>query len=182
AAGKDRRARIERPALQRDAPRLDLSQVEHRVDQREQVLAAGVDVPDELDVVGEQLLRLLQQELGEADHGVERRAQLVRHVGEEFGLQIVGATDLDVLLLQLALLGGEDLRLLAQRLVALRELQRETFGLLVQLVAADRQRQRQRQLDQERELLLAGALRQAGRDQAHVAVSHGQRYQRQAAG
>ena len=40
---------------------------------------------------------LLQQHLGEADDRVERRAQLVRHVGEELGLVLVGDLELRLL-------------------------------------------------------------------------------------
>ena len=66
------------------ASRLDLGEVEHVVDQSEQVPAAHVDL---LEVLGErrfaQLRGLLLEHLAVADDGVERRAQLVRHVGEE---------------------------------------------------------------------------------------------------
>ena len=40
------------------------------------------------------------EHLGEADDGVERRAQLVRHVGEELRLHAARVLELDVLLLQ----------------------------------------------------------------------------------
>ena len=53
--------------------------------------------------------------LGEADDGVERRAQLVAHVGEEFGLGAVGALGLR-LLVEIAL--GEIGELLRLRLAA----------------------------------------------------------------
>ena len=42
------------------------------------------------------------QHFGEADDGVERRAQLVRHVGEKFRLVPVGRFDLAALFLDLA--------------------------------------------------------------------------------
>ena len=58
-------------------------------------------------------------DLGEADDGVERRAQLVAHVGEELGLGAVGALGLR-LLLEVALGEvGELLRLQLQRLARL---------------------------------------------------------------
>ena len=41
------------------------------------------------------------QHLGEADDGVQRRAQLVRHVGEELGLVLVGGLELAALVLDL---------------------------------------------------------------------------------
>ena len=43
----------------------------------------------------------LEQHLGEADDRVQRRAQLVRHVGEELGLVLVGDFELAALLLDL---------------------------------------------------------------------------------
>ena len=58
----------------------------------EQVLAAVVDVAGVLGVFGgaERAEHLGCHDLGEADDGVERRAQLVAHVGEEFRLGLVG--------------------------------------------------------------------------------------------
>src|SRR5260370_586380 len=66
---------------------LDLGEIEHRVDQLQQVFARRVDPPE---VVGEllrsQVGRVLLEHLAVADDRVERGAQLVRHVGEELGL------------------------------------------------------------------------------------------------
>ncbi len=81
---------------------LDLGDVEQGVDQRQEVLAAGADVAQEaglarVDLVGE----LAFENLGEADDRVERRPQLVAHVGQEATLQAVGLLDLEVLLGQL---------------------------------------------------------------------------------
>ena len=45
--------------------------------------------------------------LGEADDGVERRAQLVGHVGEELALEAVGLLHAAVLLLQLLVLAAQ---------------------------------------------------------------------------
>ena len=70
---------------------LDLRQVEDVVDERQQVLARGVDL---LEVGGEVLLAqvfgLFLQHLAVADDGVQRRAQLVAHVGQELALGAVG--------------------------------------------------------------------------------------------
>ena len=44
----------------------------------------------------------LRQHLREADDGVQRRAQLVRHVGEELGLVLAGDLELATLVLDLA--------------------------------------------------------------------------------
>ncbi|MNZ89026.1 hypothetical protein D3C78_1079290 [compost metagenome] len=74
-----------------DVPGLDARQVEHLVDQREQVVAAAVDLLDLalLALVQRMFLAALQQ-LGEAEDGVERGTQLVAHRGEEFGLGPAG--------------------------------------------------------------------------------------------
>ena len=54
----------------------------------------------------------LEQHFGEADDGVERRAQLVRHVGEELRLVLVRDLELPALVLDLAeqarVLDGDD--------------------------------------------------------------------------
>ena len=67
--------------------RLDLGQVENVVDQAQQVEAARVDVGG----IGAILLglgaeHLVLDDLRKADDGIERRAQLVAHVGEELRL------------------------------------------------------------------------------------------------
>ncbi len=76
---------------------LDLREVEDVVDDAQQVLARGVDVAQELGVLGVDLgLQAVQQDLGEADDRVERRAQLVAHVGQEAALEPVGLADAHV--------------------------------------------------------------------------------------
>ena len=61
----------------------------------------------------------LEQHLGEADDSVERRAQLVRHVGEELGFVLVGHFELPALVADLVdqarVLDG-DYRLVRERL------------------------------------------------------------------
>ena len=63
---------------------LDLGQVEHVVDQAEQMLAVG-PAPDRARraFVGALAVEPVEHELGEAEDRVERRAQLVAHVGQE---------------------------------------------------------------------------------------------------
>ena len=86
---------------QLDAPRLDLRQVEQVVDQRQQVLAAGLNQPELLLLVGgERAGQLHQHQAGKADDGVQRRAQLVAHGGEKAVLGAAGAFELFVLLAQ----------------------------------------------------------------------------------
>ena len=79
---------------------LDLGQVEHVVDQAEQVLAVARDALEH----GHHLLRRLAidavlDQLGVAQDGVERRAQLVAHVGEELRLVLARLGELAALLL-----------------------------------------------------------------------------------
>ena len=87
---------------------LDLAEVEHVVDQLEQVLARGVDVLEAL--VALVLLerdQVVLEDLAEPEDGVERGAQLVAHVGEELALEPRDLVDLGVAALELALLLGD---------------------------------------------------------------------------
>ena len=123
--------------LDRDGAGLDLGQVENVADQVQQVGAGAVDGAGELDLLRRQVaVRVLGELLAEDQDGVERRAQLVRHVGEELGLVLRGQRQLGRLLLQRAarLLDllvlalhfdvplGELLRLLLELLVGLLQL------------------------------------------------------------
>ena len=70
--------------------RLDARQVEDVVDEREQVRAGVLDVLDAAELLdGRRPRRVEAKQLREAEHGVERRAQLVAHPRQELGL---GAT------------------------------------------------------------------------------------------
>src|SRR3546814_3425749 len=71
---------------------LRLRDIENVVDDGEQVIAALVDVLDVVAVVvaADRPEDLLQDELREADDGVQRRAQLVAHGGQEVALGAVG--------------------------------------------------------------------------------------------
>ena len=90
------RAQREGGEVQLHLSRLDLRQVEDVVDQEQQVAAGLEDVLDVTELALVQLAeQLLLQELGEADDGVQRRPQLVRHVGEE--LRLVPADGLELL-------------------------------------------------------------------------------------
>ena len=69
----------------------DLRQVEDVADQVEQVGAGAVDGAGELDLFCRQIaVRIFGELLAEDQDAVERRAQLMRHVGEEFGLVLRG--------------------------------------------------------------------------------------------
>jgi hypothetical protein len=79
------------------APGFDLRQVEHVVDETQQVLAIDLDVGQRLLDVGRHLaVQLVQDHLREAQDGVHRRAQLVAHVGQEGGLGPAGLLELQV--------------------------------------------------------------------------------------
>ncbi|MCY1218383.1 hypothetical protein D9M72_303300 [compost metagenome] len=97
---------IERFEPELHAPGLDLGQVEHIVDQLQQVAAGTVD---DVGVAGLLLAEVaghvLPQLVAEDQDAVQRRAQLVGHVGEELGLVTVGQHQLLGLVTQL-LLGG----------------------------------------------------------------------------
>ena len=96
-------AEVEGPrVVELHLPRLDLREIEHVVDELEQVVALVEDVAQVLLVVGGDRPDLpVVHELREADDRVERRAQLVRHVGEELALEAVRLLHPPVLLGQL---------------------------------------------------------------------------------
>jgi hypothetical protein len=99
---RQRRRQVEARQLELHAPGLDLGEVEDVVDEREQVAPGLVDV---LQILGLLLVDLaehaLRQHLREADDRVERRPQLVRHVGEELRLVLVRHLELRALFLDL---------------------------------------------------------------------------------
>ena len=67
--------------------RLDPRQVEDVVDEREQVRAGVLDVLDAAELLDRRRsARVEAKQLRETEHGVERRAQLVAHPRQEFGL------------------------------------------------------------------------------------------------
>ena len=64
-------------------------------DQAEQVLAVGVQAIEHLThLLGRLAIDIVENELGVAQDGVERRAQLVAHVGEELRLVLAGDFEL----------------------------------------------------------------------------------------
>ena len=75
---------------QRRAARLDLRHLQDVVDQRQQVIAAGVDDVDLLLLIVAQVAVAFEQ-LRVAEDRVHRRADLVRHVGQEGALGPAGA-------------------------------------------------------------------------------------------
>ena len=83
-------AQIERLHGQRRAAGLDLRHLQDVVDQGQQMSAARVDDVELLFLLVAQV-RVAPQELGVAEDRVHRRADLVRHVGEEGALRPAGA-------------------------------------------------------------------------------------------
>src|SRR3546814_12183191 len=71
---------------------LDLGEVQDVIDDLQQMPAALVNIAGiaVVAVAAELAVQLVQHDLGKTDDGVERRAQLVPHVGEELGLGAVG--------------------------------------------------------------------------------------------
>ena len=164
-----------------DGAGLDLRQVENVGDQVQQVRAGAVDGARELHLLVRQIaFGIVRQLLAENQDAVERRPQLVRHVGEELRLVLrgqrqlrglvferaAGLLDFLVLALDLGVLLGELLRLLRQLLVGLlqllllrlqlaRELLRllqQPFGLHRRLDAVQHDADAGRQLLEERQV------------------------------
>ena len=74
-----------------DLASLDLGQIENVVDEREQMLGGAQNSVKRLEVVfALQIDRIFAQHFGHADNCVERRTQLVRHIGQELRLQLAG--------------------------------------------------------------------------------------------
>ena len=98
AAGGDDLRRRERLRPDLEIAGLDLRNIEHAVDDREQVMPGPVDEAGIFVAAFgiERQHRLLHQHLGEADDGVERRAQFVAHSGQEPAFGGVGALRLGV--------------------------------------------------------------------------------------
>ena len=109
AAASDRRRRRERFRRDLEIAAFHLRHVENAVDHRQQMTAGIVDQLGVFALARRiELERVVAQHVGEADDGVERRAQLVAHGGEEAAFGIVDAFrllagDLERALLHLAL-------------------------------------------------------------------------------
>ena len=79
---------------------LDLGEVEHVVDQAKEVLAVALDAVEHLaHLLGRLAIDVVEDELGVAEDGVERRAQFVAHVGEELRLVLARLGKLAALVL-----------------------------------------------------------------------------------
>jgi hypothetical protein len=137
AIGRNVFSTYSRRSSKRYRPRLHLGEIEDVVDQGKQVRARREDGARVLDLLACQIaLVVVGEQLGQYQQAVQRRAQLVRHVGEEFRL-VAGAErellrllldhgfrllHVAVLLLDLAHLLGERRRARFQLLVGRPEL------------------------------------------------------------
>ena len=121
--------------IHRHGAGFDLRQVEDVADQVEQVGAGAVDGAGEFDLLGRQIaVRIFGELLAEDQDAVERRAQLVRHVGEEFGLVLRGQRKLGRLFFERAARLFDFLVLSFHLDVALGELLGLLFELFVGLL------------------------------------------------
>ena len=67
-----------------ELPRLDLGEIEDVVDQAEEMMPVGLDALQSVaDCLGNVAEDVVEDEIGVAQHGVHRRAELVAHIGEE---------------------------------------------------------------------------------------------------
>ena len=121
--------------IHRHGAGLDLGKVEDVADQIQQVGAGAVDGAGEFDLLARQIaVRVFGELLAEDQYAVQRRAQLVRHVGQEFRLVFRGQRKLGRLFFQRAP-GLLDFLVLPLHLdVALGELLGLQFELLVGLL------------------------------------------------
>ena len=98
--------------LERGAARFNLRQVEDIVNQMQQVVAGSVHHTHHVDLLlGQVAVAVLAQLFGQQQQAVERRAQLMRHVGEKFGLVLRRQRELLRLFLQ-AVAGNFDFAIL----------------------------------------------------------------------
>ncbi len=128
----------------------DLAQIQNVVDQRQQVGSGGVNGFGELHLLGRQVLvRVFRQHARQNQKIVERRAQLVAHVGQEFALvlgserklfglffqRLLGLLHFLVLGFDFGLLLGQQLRFFLQFGVGLLQLKLLALQLLGQRLA-----------------------------------------------
>ena len=123
--------------LDRNRAGLDLGQIENVADQIQQVGAGAMNGTRELDLLGGQVvIGILAELLAQHQNAVQRRPQLMRHVGKEFRFVLgsegeffcllfqrsAGLLDLLVFALHFHVLFGQLLRFLCQLLVGLLQL------------------------------------------------------------
>ena len=83
-------------------PGFDLGQIKNVVDQRQQVARRAQYSIKRLELIlALKVLRVFEQHFGDADNGIQRRAQLVRHVGKKLRFELARRLELLALLLDL---------------------------------------------------------------------------------
>src|SRR5262249_2207556 len=96
----DQRRELHRLRVKLKLARLDLGEVEHLVDEAEQVSPSAVHALQRLlRLFCAEARRVFDHHLGQSDDGVERRAQLVAHAGDELRLVLARLLQLTVLVL-----------------------------------------------------------------------------------
>ena len=111
-------------------PSFDPREVEKIVDETEQALAGGVDEADlPFLFVGERAVDAAEEELGQGEHGGERRAQLVAQAREELRLRVARAAELLGTLVELRVQGDDSAVGLLELTVELGELVPATLQL-----------------------------------------------------
>ena len=96
----DQRRELHRLRIELELAGLDLGEVEHLVDEAEQVRAGAVHALQRLQrLLRAEARRVGDHHLGQPDDGVERRAQLVAHAGDELRLVLARLGELTVLVL-----------------------------------------------------------------------------------
>ena len=92
----DQRRQVHGFWVQLELAGFDLGEIEHLVDEAEQVLAGAVHALERLGgFFRAEARRVGDHHLGQADDGVERRAQLVAHAGDELRLVLARPHVLD---------------------------------------------------------------------------------------
>ena len=96
----DEPRQLDRLGIEVELAGLDLREVQHLVDEAEQVSAGGIHAAQRLHrLLRAEARRVGDHHLGQADDGVERRAQLVAHAREELRLVLARLRELPVLVL-----------------------------------------------------------------------------------
>jgi hypothetical protein len=82
----DKPFQINRLGIEVELPGFDLREVQHLVDQAKEVGPGGIHTAQRFQrLFRAEPCRVADHHLGQADDGVERRAQLVAHAGEKLG-------------------------------------------------------------------------------------------------
>ena len=99
----DQRSELDRLRIELQLASLDLGEVEHLVDEAEQMGAGAMHALQRFGgFLSAEAGRVGDHHLGQADDGVERRAQLVAHAGDELRFVLARLLELAALVLDLA--------------------------------------------------------------------------------